>query len=157
MPPVERIFVRVSGTTPDDTRYSAARRAAALGMDEELGVWLLGDAGLQFGTVDAGMDVALAHPDVHVVAAGDALHVSAEELVGAEQHVLVGGDRLDDLDRVRRGAADVGLGLHRRRRVDVADHDRARMFGLPLPELVGRDRVGEEQPARASGISTVLS
>ena len=46
-------------------------------------------------------------------------------------------------DGVRRGAADVGLGLHCGRRVDVADHHRARMLGLPGAELVGRDRLGE--------------
>ena len=74
---------------------------------------------------------------------GDPLHVGAEELVGAEQHVAVGGDGGDDLDRVGRRAADVGLGLHRRRRVDVADDDGAGMLGLPRPELLGGDRLGE--------------
>ena len=37
-----------------------ARRAAALGVDEQLGVGILGDPGLEVGAVDAGVDVALA-------------------------------------------------------------------------------------------------
>ena len=55
----------------------------------------------------------------------------------------VGGDRGDDLDGVRRRAADVGLGLHRGGRVDVADDDGAGVLGLPRPQLVGGDRLGE--------------
>ena len=128
-----------------------ARGAPALGVHEQLGVRMLGDPGLQLGAVDAGVDVALAHPDVHVVATGEALHVGAEELVGAEQDVPVGRDRLDDLDGVRRGAADVGLGLHGGRRVDVADHHRARVLGLPGAELIGRDRLGEAAPGAGVG------
>ena len=143
IPLVDRIFVRVSGTTPAPTRYSGARRAAALGVDEQLGVGVLGDPGLEVGAVDAGVDVALAEPDVHVLAAQLALHVGAEELVGAEQHLGVGGDRGDDVDGVGRRAADVGLGLHGGGRVDVADDDGAGVLGLPRPQLIGGDRLGE--------------
>ena len=57
----------------------------------------------------------------------------------------------DDLDGVRRRAADVGLGLHRGRRVDVADDDRARVLGLPGPQLVGGDRLGEAAPGARVG------
>ena len=56
-------------------------------------------------------------------------------------------ERLDDLLRVARGAADVGLGLHRRRGIDVGDDRHARM-ALPQQLDIGcRDRCGE----RASG------
>ena len=57
------------------------------------------------------------------------------------------GSRYDDFEGVRRGAADVGLRLHRGRGVDVADDDRAGMFGLPGSQLIGGDRVGQ----RAAG------
>ena len=43
----------------------------------------------QVGRADAGVHVALAQPDVHVVAAGDPLDVGAEELVGQEQDLPV--------------------------------------------------------------------
>ena len=94
MPDVDRIFVRSAGTTPDAGEVQRARRAAALGVDEQLGVGLGLTRSLQVGAVDAGVHVALAHPDVHVLAASDALHVRAEELVGAEQDRPVLGDRL---------------------------------------------------------------
>ena len=82
------------------------------------------------------------------VAAGDPLDVRAEELVGQEQHLAVGRDRLDDLDGVGRRAADVGLGLHLGGGVDVGDDDGAGVLGLPGAQLVGGDRVGQ----RAAGV-----
>ena len=60
IPLVDRILVRVSGTTPAPTRYERAGGAAALGVDEQLGVGSSATRGLQVGTVDAGVDVALA-------------------------------------------------------------------------------------------------
>ena len=122
--------------------------AAALGVHEQLGVRGGLDALPQVGGGDAGVHVALAHPDAHVGAAGDPLDVRAEELVGQEQHLAVGGDRLDDLDGVGRRAADVGLGLHLGGRVDVGDDDGARVLGLPGAQLVGGDGVGQ----RAAGV-----
>ena len=53
------------------------------------------------------------------------------------------GIEADDLDRVRRRAADVGLGLDRGRGVDVGHDDRAGMLGLPVSQFVGGDRVGK--------------
>ena len=50
--------------------------------------------------VDPGVNVALACPDVKVLAAGDAPHVRAEELVRAEQHIPVLGDGRHHLDCV---------------------------------------------------------
>ena len=79
---------------------------------------------------------------------GDPPDVRAEELVGQEQHLALGRDGLDDLDRVGGRAADVGLGLHRGRGVDVADHDGVGVLGLPVPQLLGGDRVGQ----RAAGV-----
>ncbi len=97
--------------------------------------------------IDAGVHVTLAHPDVHVLAPGQAADVRAEEHVGEEENLLLGGNRVHDLDRVARRAAVVALGFHLGRRVDVGDDDGARMLGLPRLERVGVDRRGE----RAAG------
>ncbi len=108
---------------------------------------------------DPGVDVALAVPDVE---AGVALGVvrqpelardeRAQPHVGAEKDLglrpVLGPDVLDDLDRVRGGAAVVGLGLHLRRGVDVHHDDRAGVLGLPRAQLVGVDRVRK----RAAGV-----
>ena len=67
----------------------------------------------------------------------------AEEHVGAEEDLRVGGDRVHDLDRVARRAAVVALGLHLGRRVDVRHDHRAGMLGLPRAKLLGIDRGGE--------------
>ncbi len=56
----------------------ALARAAALGVDEELGVGRLGLPALDVRGADAGVDVALAHPDVEL-AAGDLLEPDAED------------------------------------------------------------------------------
>jgi hypothetical protein len=53
------------------------------------------------------------------------------------------GIDLDDLDRVGRRAADVGLRLHRGGRVDVAHDDGSRMLRLPLAQLIRVDRLCE--------------
>ena len=78
-------------------------------------------------------------------------------LVGQEDHGI-GAQALDHLDRVRRGAADVDLGLHLGRGVDVGDDRHAGEFrsrssrtSSPVIEEAS------EQPALRSGISTVLS
>ena len=115
----------------------------AFGMYIQFGVGMRACLVGQLVTVDSGVHVALAGPDVQVLAAGDAPHVRAEELVGAEQHLAVLGNRRHDLDGVRRRAADVGLGLHRGRGVDVGNDDGAGMLGLPGSQLVGGDRVGQ--------------
>ena len=86
------------------------------------------------------------------VAAGLARDVRAEPHVGAEQDLgvvaVLAEDVLHDLDRVRRRAAVVGLGLHLGGGVDVHHHDRARVLRLPGAQLVGGDRVGQ----RAAGV-----
>ena len=72
-------------------------RAAALGVDQELGLGMLG-AGLgDVVRADAGVDVALAVPDVEAVAAlgileqaGLALDEGAQPHVGAEEDLGVG-------------------------------------------------------------------
>ena len=80
------------------------------------------------------------------------LDVGAEPHVGAEQDLdvlaVLGADVLDDLDRVRGGAAVVGLGLHLGGGVDVHDDDGAGVLGLPFAQLVGGDRIRE----RAAGV-----
>ncbi len=91
------------------------------------------------------MDVALAQPDGEL-AAGYALEPHPEEHVGQEEDLAVGWDGVDDGPGVARGAAVVALRLDRGRRVDIRDHDRARMLRLPVTKLVGRDRIGERTP-----------
>jgi len=91
--------------------------------------------------------MAFAHPGVDVVAAQRAAHMRAEELVGAEQHLGVRRNRANHLKSIRRRAADVGLGLHGSGGVDVADHHRARVLGLPFAQLIGGDAIGQ----RAAG------
>ncbi len=98
--------------------------------------------------IDARMHVTLAHPDVHVLPPGHSAHVRAEEHVGKKENLLVGRNRVHDLDRVARRAAIVALRLHLGRRVDVTDHDRARMLGLPIPQLVRVDRRRERAARR---------
>ena len=126
--------------------------AAALGMDEELGVGMGGALGADVVGPDAGVDVALARPDVHRVA-GLALDVGAEPHVGAEEDLGLGAvlaqDVLDDLDRVGGGAAVVGLRLDLGRGVDVHHDDRVGAVArLPVAQLARGDRVGE----RAAGV-----
>ncbi len=116
-------------------------RAAALRVDVQVGVRVGGGAARQLLTVDVGVHVALARPDEDVVAAGLALDVGAEELIRVEQDGLVGGQRVHHVDGVGGGAADVGLRLHVGGGVDVADHQRARVLGLPLAQLLGGDGV----------------
>src|SRR5680860_1483524 len=101
---------------------------------------------------DAGVDVALAGPDVHRVA-GLALDVGAQPDVRAEEDLRLGAvlaeDVLDHLDRVGGGAAVVGLRLDLGRGVDVHDDDRVGAVArLPVAQLARGDRVGE----RAAGV-----
>ena len=116
-------------------------------MDQELGAGMVLPLLRDVLGIDPGMHVTLPHPDVNVLSSGHASYVRAEEHVGAEKNFLVGGDRLDDLDRVARGTAVVGLRLHLGGGVDVGNHDRARVLGFPGAELRGVDRRGE----RAAG------
>ncbi len=133
--------------------------AAALGVDQELGLGVLGPGLGDVAGADAGVDVALAVPDVEagaplgiVVQAGLALDEGAQPHVRPEEDLrlrpVLGPDVLDHLDRVGGGAAVVGLGLHLGRGVDVHDHQRPGVLGLPGAQLVGVDRVGK----RATGV-----
>ena len=156
--PVDRILTRSAGTAPAVARYSALVAQPHSGWmyrsASGIGLGLRG----QLAAVDPGVHVALAAPDRDVVPAEHPPHVRAEELVRAEQHRGVGGDRADHLDRVGGGAADVGLGLHLGGGVDVGDHDGA---GVLAPSRPATGRRSANRPAssrpRASGISTVLS
>ena len=75
---------------------------------------------------------------------------------GSAPRAVLGADVLDDLDRVRGGAAVVGLDLHLGRGIDVHDDDGAGMLRLPRGELIGVIDSESEQPAPRSGIRTVL-
>ena len=63
----------------------------------------------------------------------------------------------DHLHGVGRGAADVALGLHFGRRVDVGDHRHAGIGFAQRAHSAPVIEAASEQPARGSGISTVLS
>ena len=106
--------------------------------------------------VDAGVHVALAHPDVDVLPARHAPHVRAEEHVGEEEDLLVGGDRVHDLDRVARRAAVVALRLHLGGRVDVRDDDRAR-DARPSTRAAGRRRSWRRANSRRRGPAAARS
>ncbi len=112
-------------------------------MHVHLGVGLGLHAFAQGVAVDTGVHVALAHPDVDVLAAGDPLDVGAQELVREEEDLLVLRDGADDVGGVGGGAADVGLGLDRGGGVDVGHHDRTGVLRLPVPHVLGGDGVGQ--------------
>ena len=119
------------------TEGHALAGAAALRVDQQLGVGSLVLPALDVRRPDARMDVALAHPD-RELATRDALDPEPEVQVGQEQDLAVLGDRLDDGHRVARRAAVVGLGLHLGRRVHVGDDDGVGVLGLPGAQLLGR-------------------
>ncbi len=130
--------VRASGTTPAPTRYSALVAHPHSGWMNSSASGASATRALRSAPL---MPACTWHSPSQMCMFSRpvmALHVGPEELVGAEQHLGVGGDRLHHLDGVRRGAADVGLGLHRRRGVDVAHDDGAGVLGLPRPELCRR-------------------
>ena len=128
-----------------------ARRAAALGVDQEVRARVRGARGFDVGRADAGVDVALAVPDVHAPAEL-LLDVGAEPHVGAEQDLGVRAVRLvdvaHDVDGVGRGAAVVGQRLDLGGRVDVHHDDALRVLRAPVGELLGVDRGGQ----RAAGV-----
>ena len=72
--------------------------AAALGMHEQLGVGIVVVPALDVLGPDAGVHVALAHPE-HQLAPGHLLEPEPEEEVGQEEDLLIGGDRLDHRSR----------------------------------------------------------
>src|SRR5207248_5046871 len=120
--------------------------AAALGVDEQVGVGRLVLPALDVGRTDPGVDVTLAEPD-RELAADHLLEPEAEVHVRQEEELLLRRDRLDHGLRVPGRAAVVALGLHLRRRVHVGHDHGARVLCLPVAELLGVDRGGE----RAAG------
>ena len=116
-------------------------------MDEELGVGRLRLHALDVTRPDAGVDVALAHPDPQL-SARDLLEPEAEVHVRKEEDLGVVRNRLDDTLGVPRRAAVVALRLHLGRRVHVGDDHRSRVLLLPGTELIRGDRRGE----RAAGV-----
>src|SRR5439155_1596173 len=120
----------------------ALARAAALRVDEQLGVRRLSLPALDVGRTDAGVDVAFPEPDGQL-STRHALEPDAEEHVGQEEDLAILRDRLDHGLCVSGGAAVVALRLHLGSRIHVRDDDRARVLGLPLPKLLRGDRRGE--------------
>ena len=145
-------------TSPDGHVLHGLGRAAALGVDQELGLGMLGAHLGDVVGADAGVHVAFAVPDVEarttlgvVDQAGLALDERPQPHVRAEQDLGLGPvllpDVIDDVDGVGGSAAVVGLGLDLGRGVDVHDDHRPGVLGLPGEQLLGGDRVGQ----RAAG------
>ena len=120
-------------------------------MNQKLGAGMLRALQPNVLRIDARVHVTLAHPDVHVLATGDPTHVRAEKHVRQKQHFLVGGNRVDDLDRVARSTAVVALRFHFRGRVHVRDDDRPRVLCLPFSQLLGIDRRRQRASCRKVG------
>ncbi len=130
-------------------------------MDQEVRAGVRGAGRLDVRRADAGVDVALAVPDVHAPAEL-LLDVGAEPHVGAEQDLGVGAvglvDVAHDLDGVGRGAAVVGQRLDLGGRVDV-HHDDPLRVAAPASRRAAPASIeaASEQPASRSGIRTVFS
>ena len=122
-----------------------ARHAAALGMHQELGIGILPPLGLHVGRAERRVHVALPHPHLDG-APRHAAHMASQEEVRHEQHRHVGRQCLDDRHRVARGAAVVGLGLHRGAAVHVGDDHAIGMGGAPRAHVLRLDRGRERAP-----------
>ena len=65
IPPVESMCTPSDDDVARGDVLHDARRAAALGVDQEVRSWMRGACGLDVGRADAGVHVALAVPHVH--------------------------------------------------------------------------------------------
>ena len=120
-------------------------------MDQEVGPGVRSPDRADVVGPDAGVDVALAVPHVHRATRASSRRRrrgTCRGRTGSRCRPRAREDVLDDLDRVRRCAAVVGLGLDLGGGVDVHHHDRAGVLGLPFAQLLGGDRVGQ----RAAGV-----
>ena len=93
------------------------------------------------------VDVASAVPEDDVVASRLFLEVRPQVAVGGEDHGLVGGDGVYDVEGVGGCAADVGQGFYFGRRVDVADDDSPGVSG-PEGRKLGRGARGGQRTTR---------
>ena len=147
MPPVDRILTRSCGKAPSPARYKAEVAQPHSGCTNSSAsgcarAWSVSSSPL--------IPACTWHSPAHTCRFLRPVirrTWAPEELVRAEQHLAVGVDGGDHVDRVGRGAADVGERLDRGGGVDVGDDDGAGVFVLPGPQFVGGDRVGQ----RAAG------
>ena len=85
--------------------------------------------------------MALPCDDLHVRLRGDVLR---EIFIRQHDHAL-GAERLHDLQRIARGAADVGFRLHRRRGVDIGDDGDAGIArGDGVGQRTARREIGDQ-------------
>ena len=91
--------------------------------------------------------MALPGDDLDLGLGGD---VAGEVLV-RDHDDLRHPERLDDLLGVARGAADIGLGLYRRRSVDVGHDRHAGMMLAQQPDIGGGDRLRQRAPGPEVG------
>ena len=135
MPSVDAM-VRPSGLmSPRPDLVDELARAAALGVDQDLGVGVALPRRVEGLAPDAPVHVALAHPDLDPAVRPHPARVGAEEEVGEEEDAAIGRNRVDHVEDVAAGAAVVQLGLHLRGGVDVAHRDVIGKLRPPLPHL----------------------
>jgi len=80
---------------------------------------------------------------------GAGLDVAGKVTVRNQQNFF-GINRVHYIDRVGAGTADIALGLHRRRGVDIGDDHRPGMLRLHFPQTFGGHHIGH----RTAGIET---
>ena len=102
------------------------------------------------------VDVARSVPQHHVPTPGELLDIGTQIAVGSENHGLVGGNRLHDLQRVGRRAANVGQGLHADRGVHIGDDRVTGMRGLESRKFPGVARLGQRAPRLGTGDQHLL-
>ena len=88
--------------------------------------------------------MALPGDDLHVRLRGDVLR----QIFIRQHDDALDAERLDDLQRVARGAADVGFRLHRRRGVDIGDDGHAGIALAHQPHVLRGDGVGQRTAGR---------
>ncbi len=89
------------------------------------------------------VDVACTVPQHHIVATRQLLDIGAEIAVGSEDYRLFARYAPDDLQSVRRRAADVGQSLHPDGGIDIRNDLVTWIFRLESGECSGIARLGE--------------
>ncbi len=147
---------RTPGADPVDHTCGRARviglcdhigRALGMGNDHERRVALAIAPQLLTGEALVHLAGAMPGDDLHL---GLRRNILREVLVGQEDD-SVGAEALDNLERIRRRAADVDLGLHFGSGVDIGDDRHARILTTQQPHVGGGDRGRERTAGLAVG------
>ena len=122
--------------------------AAALRMQQQFDVGMLFQHFVDVLRTNRLVHVAVARIRHDVAAAALPRYHRRQKLVRHKQNGLIRGNGLHHFGGVGRRADVIAFRLHRRRRIDVRHHHRARIARLPFPQFVRRDR-GRKRTARA--------